>query len=195
MSATQSVTLTNTGDAPLTIFYFISKGTNASSFFDPSNTCGSTVAAGASCTINIAFRPKSPGALSSIIYVNDNAAGNEQGVKVGGTGVAAPLVTLSPASLSFPSTTVGTTSSTQTVTLTNSGYATLNISYLSLQGADPSSFSIPSRTCGSTLAVSASCTFNVAFKPQAKGALSATVAIHDNAVSSPQGVAVSGTGK
>ena len=194
-SASQAVTLTNTGDATLTINYLISKGTDPKSFFDPSNTCGKSVAAGASCTINIAFRPKSPGTLTDTIYVNDNAAGGEQGVNVSGTGIAEPLVTLTPSSLTFPSTTVGTTSIAQTVTLKNTGFAVLDISFFSTTGTNASSFSVPSKTCGSTLAVNASCTFNVTFKPQATGALTGNVTIHDNAVNSPQGLKVSGTGK
>jgi hypothetical protein len=194
-SATQVVTLTNTGDATLTVKYIISKGTDAGSFFDPSNTCGTSVAAGASCTINIAFRPKAAGALTDTIYVNDNAAGGEQGVNVSGTGIAEPLVTLSPSSLTFPSTSVGSTSAAQTVTLKNTGFAVLDISYFSTTGTDATSFAVPSKTCGSTLAVNASCTFNVTFKPQATGALAGDVAIHDNAVNSPQGLKVSGTGK
>jgi hypothetical protein len=194
ISATQQVTLTNTGDAVLHVNYLLSKGTNASSFFTPSNTCEPTVAAGASCTINIAFRPKNPGTLTGTIYVNDNAAGSEQGVNVSGTGVAAPLVTLSPTSLAFPSTKVGSVSAAQSVTVKNVGYAALDVSYLSAAGTDASSFYTPSNGCHSSLAVGATCTFSVAFRPKAAGALSGSIAIHDNAANSPQNLKVSGTG-
>ncbi len=119
--------------------------------------------------------------------MNDNAAGGEQGINVSGTGIAEPLVTLTPSSLTFPASSVGSNSAAQTVTLKNTGFAVLVISYLSTTGTDASSFAVPSKTCSSTLAVNPSCTFNVVFKPKTTGASTGDVAIHDNAVNSPQG--------
>ena len=107
----------------------------------------------------------------------------------------APAATLSATKLTFPSTKVGASSAAQTVTLENSGVATMTISSggITIAGADASSFP-KATTCGATLAAGASCKITIEFKPQAAGALSATLEIADNASGSPQKVTLAGTG-
>ena len=108
----------------------------------------------------------------------------------------APAVSLTPTTEAFPSTNVGSTSATQTVTLKNTGTATLTGISFSIAGTNPTSFSLPSGAmlCGTTLAAGSSCTFGIAFQPAAAGALSAIIHIADNATGSPQSVTASGTG-
>jgi trimeric autotransporter adhesin len=111
--------------------------------------------------------------------------------------VTAPVASLSPATLAFANTLVGTTDpTTQPVTVTNTGTAPLNISGISLGGANASSFS-QINNCSTTTALGpgASCTITVAFAPTAAGALTATIGIADNASGSPQTVSLSGTGE
>ena len=109
---------------------------------------------------------------------------------------SAPVVSLSPTSLSFGNHQVNTTSSAQTVTLKNSGNAALTIHSIGLSGPNSGDFH-QQNTCpsgSSTLAVGASCTISVTFTPKAEGNLSASLAITDNASGSPQSVTLSGTG-
>ena len=101
-------------------------------------------------------------------------------------------MSLTPTSLGFGNQTINSTSSAQTVTVKNSGTATLNITGVNLTGTNSSAFILTS-SCGSTLAIGASCTFQVAFAPTATGAMSATASIIDNAAGSPQSVVLSGT--
>lgn len=115
------------------------------------------------------------------------------GGPVSAAALVAPVVSLSPASLSFADQQVNTTSATSTVTLTNSGDATLIISGITVSGTDSGDFAL-SHTCPSTLAAGASCTIRVTFTPIASDSRSASVAIADNAAGSPQLVALSGTG-
>jgi hypothetical protein len=89
---------------------------------------------------------------------------------------------------------VGATSAGQTVTLKNTGTATLTMSPITLGGANPSSFIISSNACGVSLIANASCTFTVASTPTMTGALTAFVAVTDNAAGSPQKVTLHGTG-
>jgi hypothetical protein len=113
-----------------------------------------------------------------------------------GTTAAAPVVSLSPTSLSFGNHQVNTTSSAQTVTLKNSGNAALTIKGIGLSGPNGGDFH-QQNTCpssSSTLAAGASCTINVTFTPTAEGTRSASLAIVDNASGSPQSVTLSGTG-
>ena len=106
----------------------------------------------------------------------------------------APAVTLNPTSLTFASTAVGSTTSAQTITVKNTGTATLTLTSETITGTNASSFVKSATTCGSSLAVNASCTVSVEFKPATTGALSASLSIADNASGSPQTAALKGTG-
>jgi hypothetical protein len=198
-SAAKVVTLKNTGKSTLDINGggITISGTDPSSFLVKTTTCGATLAAAASCTISVEFKPAASGTLTAALQVSDNAAGSPQSVSLSGTGAAtAPVVSLTPKSLTFTSTKVGFTSAAKVVTLKNTGTATLNIKSagITIVGTDKSSFT-KTTTCGATVAVGASCTISVKFKPAATGALTATLDVADNAAGSPQSVSLAGTGK
>jgi len=99
----------------------------------------------------------------------------------------------SPTSLTFASTAVGATTSAQVVTVMNTGTAVVTLGTTSFIGPNPKSFIKSATTCGTTLAAGASCTMSIEFKPAVTGALSASLAIADNASGSPQLVALKGT--
>jgi hypothetical protein len=103
-----------------------------------------------------------------------------------------PAVTLSTTSLSFASVVVGNTSAGKTVTMTNSGTATLSISSIATSG----DFALTTSTkpCGATLLQGQNCKIEVTFTPTQVGARTGTLTITDNAANSPQTVALSGTG-
>jgi len=189
-SAAKTVTLKNTGSAALTITKIAITGTNSSDFHETATTCAASLAAGATCTIGVDFKPAATGARSAAISITDNAAGSPQHVPVNGVGTTAKLA---PASLGFGSVHVGTTSAAKTITLTNIGTTALTISAISISGTNPGDF-LQTHTCGKSLAAGASCTISVKFKPTAKGARSAAVSVTDNAAGSPQKVPLSGTG-
>ena len=195
-STAQTVTLTNTGSAALTITSFSFTGTNPGDFAQ-TNTCPvspSTLAAGGTCSISVTFTPTAAGTRAASLSVADNAASSPQSVAVSGSATA-PAVGLSPASLTFSTLPVGTTSGVQTVTLTNTGNAPLTISSIGMAGANPGDFA-QTNTCptgASTLAAGASCTISVTFAPTAAGTRTASVALADNAAGSPQTVGLTGT--
>ena len=190
-SAGQNITLTNTGSAALSITGITLTGTNTGDF-GQTNTCGSSVAAGAFCTISVTFIPTTTGARSASVSITDNAVGSPQTVALSGTGVVA-AVTLAPMSLNFQTQGLNTASAAQSITLTNSGMATLTISSITIAGANSGDFT-QTNTCGASLGVGANCTVSVTFTPTASGARAAAVSIADNASGSPQSVALSGTG-
>jgi hypothetical protein len=80
-SAAQNFTVTNTGSAPLT---FSSVAINGD--FAQTNACGTSVAAGATCTIAVTFTPTATGARSAMVTITDNAAGSPHTVALSGTG-------------------------------------------------------------------------------------------------------------
>ncbi|HET7037001.1 MAG TPA: N,N-dimethylformamidase beta subunit family domain-containing protein, partial [Thermomicrobiaceae bacterium] len=193
-SAAQTVTLTNSGAAPLTISSIGVTGSNPGDFAQTTN-CGSSLAAGASCSINVTFTPTAAGSRTARLTLVDNAGGSPQSVALAGSGTAATL-SLSAPSLAFGTQPNGTPSAAQTVTVTNSGAAALTISSLGFSGADPGDFA-QTTTCPlspSTLGAGASCRISVTFVPTAAGSRSATLTLTDNAADSPQSVALSGSG-
>ena len=105
-----------------------------------------------------------------------------------------PAVQLSTPSLSFGSQPVGSPTSDQQVTITNSGNDDLKNIVLSLSGANAGDFAIDSTTCSSTLSPGSNCTVDVSFDPQAAGPRSASLDVASNADSSPDQVSLSGTG-
>ena len=84
-SSSQSVTMTNTGTAALTITSIAVTGTDASSFVF-ANSCGTSLAVGANCTIHGHFAPKATGALTAAVTITDSATGSPQSIALSGTG-------------------------------------------------------------------------------------------------------------
>jgi len=184
-SAAQPVTLTNSGTAALTITSIAATGD-----YSETNTCGSSLAAGAKCTINVTFHPTAAGTRSGQLTITDNASGSPQKVTLSGVGTTL-VVSVSPTSLAFGNQTVGTTSSAKTVTLKNTGTAPLTISSI-MATVDYAE----TNTCGSSLAAGGSCTISVTFHPTAKGTRPGAVIITDNAsCEGTQAVTLTGVGQ
>ena len=157
--------------------------------FHQTNTCASSVAPGASCTISVTFKPTQHGTRTATLSITDNAPGNPQTVSLSGTGT---VVDLNPASLSFGVVEVGKSKNVPT-TLTNVGTTTLSINTITITGTDADEFS-QTNTCDSSVGAGTSCTITVTFKPSERGSDSADVSISDNGGGSPQQVPLSGAG-
>jgi len=184
VSTAKSVMLTNRKNTPLAFSGISSSG----DFSIATNTCGASIGAGATCTISITFTPITTGSRAGTLTFNDNATNTPQTVSLTGTG-SLP-VTASPASLLFSSRTVGTTSSAQTVTLTNHLNTSVAVSAV-VAGGD---FALASNTCGSSLGAGFTCKIGVTFTPRVVGARSGTVTISYSAYGSPSLVTLTGTG-
>ena len=182
-SATTTTVLSNSSSAPVTISQ---ANSNNSNFQTSGISFPLTLNAGQSATLTVSFVPTSAGAQSGTIAVASNASNAPINIAVTAEAVS-PIVSLSPASLTFASQTVGTTSAAQTVTLTNTGTAALTLSSIAASGNYAQT-----NTCGTSLAANASCTISVTFMPTASGSLTGAITLTDNAASSPQAVALSG---
>ena len=191
-SGTLTATLTNGGAAALSLSSIALTGANAGDFAQ-SNTCGTSVAAGASCTVSVTFDPTASGSRSASVSFTDNANGSPQSLGLSGTGTSA-TVSLSPSSLSFTNQPISVTSSAQIVTLTNGGSTALSISSLTITGTNAADFAEVANTCGSSVAAGANCSIGVAFTPSTSNSETASLAIADNATGSPQKVSLSGLG-
>jgi hypothetical protein len=181
-SAAQSVTVSNPTSTAASVSSIAVTGP-----FAETNTCGSSIAAGGTCTVNVTFSPTASGSASGTLTVT--AGGVTNTVALSGSGIApGPVLNASPASLVFPSAIDGTTSSAKAVTLTNSGTSSATVSGVSVSGPFAQS-----NSC-SSIAVGASCTIDVTFTPTAAGANSGSLTVTSNANNSPLTIGLSGTG-
>lgn len=212
-SAAQTVTFRNTGTAPMTLINIYFAGINPGEFSRPALAAGgtcptafpATLAAGASCTVNVQFSPLVQGLRQAYLNFTDNAANTtDQSVQLTGTGIddSDPRITLTANALAFGTVNAGNVSA-RSVTVTNLGTGTrpLVLSGVSVTGANLADFTIaPTSTCvaGTSLPTNASCTVNLVFSPRASGARAATLSIgHNRALpnsATSTSVALTGTG-
>ncbi len=193
---TQTVTLTNTGDATMTLkgnpIISILQGGDSSEFVAV-NLCPSSLAPGKSCNITVTF-VAGPfyNSQTAELTVNDSAAGSPQSVMFTAL-VIDPIASFSTTGLSFGTVKTGTASTAKSITVTSVGATPLSVSSIAFTGADPGDFS-QNNNCTAPLAPKGNCTINVVFKPGARTARSATLVITTNAHSSTQNIGLSGTG-
>ena len=183
-SAITSVTVTNQENIPLNFSKIAASGL----FTVASNTCGASINAGATCTIGVSFTPAALGAVAGTLTFIDNAPNSPQTVTLSGTGVTP--VTVSPAGLTFASTTIGVTAAAQTITLTNGLNASLTMGTIAATG----DFAVASNTCGSKVVAGAQCKIGITFTPTVVGARSGTLTLNYSAFGSPTVITLGGTG-
>jgi parallel beta-helix repeat protein len=97
-SSAQQVTVNNTGTAAATLSVIVTTGD-----FSQTNTCGTSIAAGASCTVSVRFTPTASGTRTGDLTIASNASNNPATVALTGTGagtVSTNLALNQPASSS-----------------------------------------------------------------------------------------------
>jgi uncharacterized repeat protein (TIGR01451 family) len=188
-SAVQPFTVTNTGNSGLQF----GTATASGDFAIPSggDSCsGTTVPPNGTCTIGVTFTPTQTGSRPGTLTIPDNAVDSPQQVSLSGTGTR-PALSLMPTSLTFGGQAVNTTSSAQTVTITNTGTADLHVSSVFTAGGD---FTAAPSGCADVTSGGGTCTISVTFTPTQAGARTSTLNIVSDAPSSPDQVSLSGTG-
>jgi hypothetical protein len=172
-SAAQTITVTNSGNAPLTI-----PSLNASANFTEIDSCvaSSPIAAGATCSVQVAFLPTTTGSLPGTLTIYGNVSGGQATASLTGMGTTAATIVLSPPSVTYSGTNVGATSIAQNIVVANTGGVTATLGTPTVT----SNFTITANTCTVTLAASNSCTVSVAFQPTASGTLNGSFSITDS---------------
>ncbi len=174
--------LRNMGSAPLTISNITVTGD-----FSETDNCSSGVASASNCTLSVTFTPTQAGSESGSITVEDNAAGSPHVISLAGNGFG-PEANLSPSSLTFSGTQLNQTSSPQTVTLTNDGNASMEISNIGVTGEYAQT-----NNCPASLGIGSNCQIQVTFTPTTDGSQNGTLSVTDHAAGSPQSVSLSGS--
>ena len=183
-SAAKMVMLTNDQTKVLNFSSIATSGDYAIS----SNTCGNSIAAGASCKINVTFSPTGVGERDGTLTFTDDASNSPQTVSLSGSG-ALP-VTISPASAKFASLTVGTTSAPFKITLTNHLGSAVSVSTIATTG----DFAVSSNGCGNSVGAGQKCVIGVTFTPTEVGLRTGTLSVTYGAFGSPAVVPLQGTG-
>src|SRR6266850_474753 len=189
-SATRTMTISNPGTAALTVN---SAAVSGAAFSIAGTTFPVTINPGGSRAVTVTFSPSTIGNQSGSITIDSNATNLVSPVGLSGnaTPAPAPMLSASPASLNFGQVAVGSNAS-QTVTLTNTGNASVTISAANVTGS--SAFTVTGLTLPKTVAVGASTTASVRFAPPTPGNASASVSFVSNANNSPAVVSASGSG-
>lgn len=181
-SPSDTVVLRNMGSSPLTISRITMSGP-----FSETDTCGQGVGAADTCTLAVTFTPTQPGLQLGSMVIEDNAPGSPHVVNLTGVGTSGVAQT-STSALSFSPLTVGTSSTPQSITITNAGNAPLTIDSIQTTG----DFS-ESNNC-SSLAPNGTCSIKVTFTPTVSGTHAGTLIITDSAANSPQSIMLTGVG-
>ena len=192
-TSSQTLTITNSGHAPLNLNTLTISGANAASFSLTADHCsGQAVPAAGSCTVTVNFSPSAAGSYAGQVNVPDNAAGSPQTVALTGTaGAGGARASLSTAALDFGPVGVGVSSTSRTITVTSTGSAALAISAVALTGANATDYKITADSCaGHSVAAGSTCTTSIAVTAAATGSRTASLVYTDNAPGSPQSVSL-----
>jgi len=181
-SAMKTVTVKNASAQPVTV-----SSVSASGDYSASG-CITTLIPAATCVLTVTFSPSTNGTIKGAIALTDTTTVSPEVLDASGTAILP--VTLSPATLSFGGWTVGTSSGTPTVTVTNH-----TASAISLAIAASGDFAAGGGTCGASLGAGASCTVGVTFTPTTTGAISGVATVTYSGGYSPLEVKLSGTGQ
>lgn len=181
-SSPLTVTLTNNTNAALTNFQ-ISVSAGDFAILQSGTTCAASLAAFASCKVQMTFTPSAQGSSAGKLTITSSAP--TQTVALAGTGVVSGI-SLAPAILNFTANVSGQ-SAAQAVTVSNIGATATAISI----GTLPSGFT-QTNNCA-TLQPAGSCVINVVFSPTPATVNSGTFSVTDSSSGNPQTVTLNGT--
>jgi hypothetical protein len=194
VSAAQTFTITDTGTGTLDVASVGLGGAAPGQFVESNDQCsGQAIAAGGTCTVEVAFAPTATGTQDATLEIASNDPASPESVALSGTG-GESAVSASPASVNFGKYPAGNQSPPQTFTITNTGTATLNITSATLVGAAALQYVLLNDQCsGRSVGPTESCTVDVAFSPVSVGPKqNASLRISSDAPSSPDDLSLTG---
>ena len=188
-SGTSSITISNPGNATLTISQTTIAGTG---FSIVSGASAISIPAGQSQIVTIRFTPSSAGNVSGSITFASNVTGTSFSVPLSGAGLSpgSPGITTTLSSVSFGSIAIGSPYS-QAITIQNPGSATLTITQATVSGAG---FSFNNLPLPMTLPAGTNNTFYAVFGPTSTASVTGSITLISNAPSGPYVIALSGSG-
>lgn len=179
--AASTITLTNSGNAPLAVSRVdisltpLPLGPQAE-FFETDGCVGSPIAAGQSCTLRVSFAPAATGDRSATLTVYANVAGGQATVALLGRGTPGNTVVLTPLFVSYGAIDVNATSPAQNITVSNTGVTDVVVGAPTITG----DFRISANTCNGALKTATGCTIAITFTPTSSGARSGSLTVPAN---------------
>ena len=190
-SPKQQVNITNNSGTSVSFSSIQTSG----DFSVASTTCTlkKALAAAASCYVKVQFSPTAAGTSTGTLTMVDSDPSSPQLISLQGVGTA---VGFSPASVTFGTQLLNTTSTATPVVLGNVGGSAVTITAMAITGDFHigSQNCIPAESSTGTVSPAANCTMSIVFAPTAVGKRTGTLTITDNGGGSTQTVALTGTG-
>ncbi len=193
-TAAQVITLESTGSASLPLRGFSLSGANPDQFTSTSN-CPASLPVGNQCTINVSFRPTTIGAKTGALIVRWGTGTGTVTAALSGSGgqSTAGSMSLTPGSLAFGNVSQGLTSTSQLVTVRNTGAVTLPLPSISVVGTHANQY-LQSHDCPAQLPAAGSCSVTVRFRPTSAGTKTARLRVIPGAGAVTATVSLRGTG-
>jgi len=189
VSATQTITVTNTSASPVTM----GTTTASSDYAIVNNLCTGSLAAAATCTFGITFNPTFVGSIGGSAAVAYTGNNSPQLVNLSGSSLA-PL-TVAPPKLAFAAQAVGSTSTAKAVKISNNSASAITLS--SIVPSGDFQIQLSGTTCsltGGTLAAAHNCNVQIQFAPTVAGAIVGSLTVTNSSNPNPLLIALSGTG-
>jgi ASPM-SPD-2-Hydin domain-containing protein len=193
-----SVAIQSTGTAPLTMS---SISVTPTTEFTQANNCIGTLDAGASCSVDVTYKPTSQGTSTAQLSVmhSDPDTPSPAVVALSGRGWNNTTISFSPATTTFASTYVGISGAAD-LSVYNTGALPLTVTSISTAGDFAIGRYMQSGDCttsggtGFVLQPGLSCLLHLTFTPTAVGTRVGSLIFQDDAVGSPQTYAMTGVG-
>jgi hypothetical protein len=171
-TSAKTITISNGGEAYLTISEALISGINTSEFKSTSSC--TKIAPNGTCDITVNFTPVSAGIKAATLTVaSDDPKRGTVIVPINATATV-PTIAISATALNFPSVELPN-SAANSITVTNTGTAELNVTSFTVLGANVAEFRISSNC--SVVSPGNSCSVNVNFVPASLGAKNATLSV------------------
>lgn len=185
-SPSRTITVRNKGSRAIAI-----QAITPPTDFTATSQCPTSLGAGMSCSIGVVFTPSAMGARGGLLVISNDGAGSPDTVLLNGIGVAPIVQLVASGGTDFGPVDVGKSSPVKAISLTNVGTAPLVVTSIAMSG----DFWRPQpNACVGTLAINASCIINVVFTPGFPGTRNGSLTLTDNALDSPQHLALIGFG-
>ncbi|MGA8224296.1 MAG: choice-of-anchor D domain-containing protein [Candidatus Acidiferrales bacterium] len=186
--STQTLSVTNTGTASVNIDSASISGAGFTAVGGPLSVIG----VGQSGTFHVEFTPTAAGAVTGTLTVASDAGNSPLMISLNGTGTQAggPELSANPPGATFGNVVLGNSNS-QTISLSNGGNASVTITQANMTGTG---FSTTGLSTPTTIAAGGSTTFNAVFTPAATGAVTGSLTLVSNSLTSPLTINMSGTG-
>ena len=187
--ATMTSTLTNKSSSSLSI-----SGVTVSGDYKQTNTCGIGIQAGGACVLTVTFKPSVAGKRFGTVTIQDSDGGSPHVLRMTGLGTA---LTVSKAKLTFPDTKIGFASPPSSVTITNKGSSTLNLTNIAIQDLLYENIRdfTQTNTCTSPVGPGGSCVVTVTFAPTKADSISGILEVFDSEAGTEQlNISLSGNG-